>query len=94
MPSPRLISVFKSLRRAEMYLHVDKKQGLKAVPEVLIKQFGKTGHVFDLLLDENRQLARAKATDVLLSIEDKGFYLQMPPGEESSSLPAGRASQS
>lgn len=94
MPNPRLVSVFKSLRRAEMYLYVDKKQGLKAVPELLIKQFGKAGHVFDLLLDENRKLARARARDVLLAIDDKGFYLQMPPGEEASSTPDSKASQS
>lgn len=81
MPNPRIVSIFKSPKRAEMYLYVDKKQGLTDVPEPLLQRFGKPAHVVDLLLSEARRLARAQASEVLASIEEKGFYLQMPPAE-------------
>lgn len=75
----RLVSIYKSPRRDETYLYVDKREGLKKVPEALLEHFGKPVHVMDMPLTPGRQLARASAEDVLADIESKGFYLQMPP---------------
>jgi uncharacterized protein YcgL (UPF0745 family) len=33
----------------------------------------------DLMLTPSRSLASAKAEDVLAALDDKGYYLQMPP---------------
>ncbi len=81
-PSKRLVSVFKSSRKDEMYLYVDKKQGVQDLPEALMAHFGKPVHVFDLLLTPEKKLARANAEEVLAKVEEQGFYLQMPPPAE------------
>lgn len=71
--------IFKSARREEMYLYVEKSRGLDAVPEELLGRFGKAIPVMVLPLTPDRKLARADATDVLDNIAKQGFYLQMPP---------------
>ncbi|OZG73522.1 hypothetical protein BTA51_10930 [Hahella sp. CCB-MM4] len=81
-PSKRLVSVYKSPRKDEMYIYVDKKQGVQDLPEALLAHFGKPVHVFDLLLTAEKSLARADAEEVLAKIEEQGFYLQMPPPAE------------
>ncbi|MBN7798363.1 YcgL domain-containing protein [Parahaliea mediterranea] len=77
----RLCQVFKSPKREEMYLYVDKARGLADVPEALLQQFGEPRAVMVLMLDPARKLARASAAEVLEKIEAQGFYLQMPPTE-------------
>ncbi|MDX1452916.1 MAG: YcgL domain-containing protein [Oleiphilaceae bacterium] len=88
----RLCSVFKSSRKAEMYVYVDRKVGTTDLPEALLKVFGEPIHVMDLILTEEKKLARASAPEVLSSIEEQGFYLQMPPSENAPepTIPAPR----
>ena len=74
-----LCEIYKSSRREEMYLYVDKRRGLAEVPEALIERFGKPVTAMTLILTPEKNLARAKASDVMAAIRDKGFYLQMPP---------------
>ena len=77
-----LVSIFKSLKRAEMYLYVVKSQGLNNVPAELKEIFGEPIPVFDLLLTRDKKLARADAKEVMSKLHQTGFYLQMPPPEE------------
>lgn len=77
--SARLIQIYKSRRKAEAYLYVDKAVGLAEVPEALLAQFGEPEPVMTMLLDAGRKLARASAVEVLAKIEGQGYYLQMPP---------------
>lgn len=74
-----LCQIFRSSRKEEMYLYVDKAHGLVDVPEVLMTQFGEPQAVMTLILDSQRKLARADTAEVLADIAEKGFYLQMPP---------------
>ena len=74
-----LCQVYRSSRRQEMYLYVDKARGLQDVPEALLEQFGEPASVMILQLTPQHKLARADAPTVLASIETQGFYLQMPP---------------
>jgi uncharacterized protein YcgL (UPF0745 family) len=78
-----LCQVYKSLQRAEMYLYVEKTNGLASVPEALLKRFGEPEKVMLLLLDGKKKLARADVELVREGIRDKGFYLQMPPGKNA-----------
>ncbi|SOC55893.1 hypothetical protein SAMN05421509_10629 [Chromohalobacter canadensis] len=78
----RLCEIFKSPRRDEMYLYVDRVQGLADVPEALLERFGTPVSVAVLMLSDDKSLARAKASDVLAAIASQGFYLQMPPARE------------
>ncbi len=74
-----LCEVFRSSRKEEMYLYVNKARGLEDVPEVLLKQFGEPESVMMLVLDSSRKLARANTEEVLAAIEEQGYFLQMPP---------------
>lgn len=78
----RICSIYKSPRKNEMYLYVDKREALGRVPEALLAVFGAPQHTFDLVLSPERQLAREDINVVLENIEKQGFHLQMPPAEE------------
>lgn len=76
-----LASIFKSSKHNEMYLYVDKRNQLEKIPETLHQAFGKAVHVMDILLTPERKLARADIEKVMSELQEKGFYLQMPPTE-------------
>lgn len=75
----RFCSVYKSSKKAEMYLYVDRKFDLDSLPDSLKAAFGEPLHVMDLVLTPEKKLARVKATQVLEAIESQDFFLQMPP---------------
>ncbi|MGJ7459209.1 YcgL domain-containing protein [Halomonas sp. MA07-2] len=77
-----LCEVFKSSRMEEMYLYVDKREGLTRVPEPLLERFGKPLPAMTLILSPEKRMGRAQAADVMAAIREKGFYLQMPPAKE------------
>ena len=87
MSQKRIIcSIYRSKKKDEMYLYVDKTKALSLVPEVLLSMFGKPEHRMDMLLTFDKKLAKASAEDILASIEEKGYYLQMPPVREKYML--------
>jgi len=69
-----------------MYLYTDRLEGLKRVPKELLELFGTPKEVMALPLSEDRDLGRADAQKVLDEIEEKGFYLQLPPAREDYML--------
>ncbi|MFK7733348.1 MAG: YcgL domain-containing protein [Pseudomonadales bacterium] len=71
--------MFRSEKMELAYLYVPQGSDLKSLPGDLLKSFGEPGFVLDLELDESRKLALANPRDVLDSINEHGFYLQMPP---------------
>ena len=77
-----LCEIFKSSRKDEMYLYVDKRYGLTEVPQALLERFGKPVPVMTLILTPEKSLGRAKVGDVMAAIREKGFYLQLPPAKE------------
>nr|WP_210396090.1 YcgL domain-containing protein [Motiliproteus sediminis] len=77
-----ICSVYKSTRKDEMYLYVDKREELQRVPEPLLEMFGAAKQAMTLLITPEKKLARADAQEVLAQIRDKGYYLQMPPAKE------------
>ncbi len=76
-------NVYKSLRKEETYLYVSLKDDLSEVPEVLLDTFGTPKLVTKLLLTPERKLAVVSADKVIDSIQEKGFYLQLPPPKET-----------
>ncbi|CAO1665820.1 YcgL domain-containing protein KO116-02827 [Halomonas sp. NYA30] len=91
MSDKLICEVFKSSRKDEMYLYVDKRQGLADIPAPLLETFGKPVLVFTMLLTADKKLSRVNAADVVEGINDKGFYLQMPPPKEAYLLDMHRA---
>lgn len=78
----KICSIYKSPRKNEMYLYVEKRDALTRVPEALLAAFGTPQHAFDLVLSPERQLAREDIGKVLENLEKQGYHLQMPPAEE------------
>lgn len=77
-----LCEIFKSPRKEEMYLYVDKRYGLAEVPQALLERFGKPVAVMTMILTPEKRLGRAQAGDVMAAIREKGFYFQLPPVKE------------
>ena len=78
----KICSVYRSSRDDEMYLYVNKEDGLTKVPEALLEMFGKAQHAMSLLLTPERSLARVDVKNVMRELDEKGFYLQMPPPKD------------
>ncbi|MFD1215538.1 YcgL domain-containing protein [Microbulbifer celer] len=71
--------IYRSPKDEELYLYVDKQQGMEKVPEKLRALFGKPVHVTTMLLTAERKLARADVDRVMQALQEQGYYLQMPP---------------
>ena len=81
-----LCIIYKGSKFDEMYLYVDKKDGVSKVPEVLLSHFGELKEVMQLVLTPERTLARVDVSAVIQSIDQNGFFLQMPSSKEAYML--------
>lgn len=75
------VSVFKSPKKAELYLYVPQDDGLEKLPNELLVMFGEPAHVLDFELSPERKLAREDSQTVIEALQKKGYYMQMPPNE-------------
>ncbi len=87
-----LLAIYKSSKKDETYLYLPKRDDFSAVPAPLMAQFGKPQFVMLFPVKPGRTLAQADIDSVLRDINDKGFYLQLPPPKENL-LKAFRQSQ-
>lgn len=71
--------VYKSLRQFDYFLFVKTEDEFARVPDGLRQMLGMLEKVMDLELDESRSLAQADVVAVMQQIEERGYYLQMPP---------------
>ncbi|MDR8524108.1 YcgL domain-containing protein [Shewanella fidelis] len=74
-----ICAVYKSLRKAESYLFVEKRNDFERVPEALLAMFGEPQLVMMLPIDKRDHLGFADITKVRAELKEKGFYLQLPP---------------
>lgn len=81
-----LCDIYKTKKKDEMYLYIERKSGLEAVPEALMEMFGKPELAMTMILTPEKKLGRADIHRVLAELNDKGFYLQMPPPKEPQVL--------
>ncbi|MBU2862244.1 YcgL domain-containing protein [Reinekea marina] len=88
-----IVSVYRSSKNSDTYVYVAKKQGIKAIPDALKELVGKPIHAFDMLLTEDKKLARVEAVKVLESISEQGFFLQLPPPKEDLLAEMKKASE-
>lgn len=77
--------IFRCSKKDEMYLYVPFKEDedtlLDDLPDGLQKLTGRLDKVMELELTPERKLARVMVDDVLVSLTEKGFYIQMPPND-------------
>lgn len=76
-----LVKVLAGKRKADTYLYVAADNDLTELPDALLTLLGELREVLNVDLTEERQLVRCSGAEVLASIADVGYYLQMPPVE-------------
>ena len=77
-----LCDVYKTSSKDEMYLYVAQQDGLSKIPDQLSEIFTRPEKAMTLILSPEKSLGRANVIDVMDSIIEQGFYLQMPPARE------------
>ncbi|CDL87363.1 YcgL domain-containing protein [Xenorhabdus cabanillasii] len=75
--------IYRSLKREQTYLYIEKKGDFSRVPEELLKAFGQPQFSMMLSLAERKKLANADIEKVKEALSEQGFYLQIPPPVES-----------
>ncbi len=77
-----IVAVYKTRKKTGMYLYVPNKDDFSAVPEALMTQFGTPELVMLLPLSKREALGGVDKQKLIDSLQDPGFYLQMPPKED------------
>jgi len=77
-----LCAVYKSPKKAQTYLFIKKRDDFSQVPDALLTTFGSPSLVTVINLASKDKLALADINKVRENLDDKGFYLQLPPPEE------------
>ena len=76
---------YKSLKKADTFLYLDKKDRFDLLPDGLLVLFGKPAFVLEFELTEDRTLAQADAKQVMADFDEQGYYLQIPPQDHEQS---------
>lgn len=74
-----ICDVYKSAQHSEMYLYVNRDEGLSRVPEALLEKFGTVEKAMSFTLTEDRRLAKEDPARVMSNLADPGYHLQLPP---------------
>jgi len=78
-----LCVIYRSPKRDQTYLYVEKKDDFSRVPEDLMKSFGTPQLAMVLSLEGREKLASADIEKVKEALKEEGFYLQVPPPLEN-----------
>ncbi|WP_338363226.1 YcgL domain-containing protein [uncultured Pseudoalteromonas sp.] len=80
-----LTAVYKSKKKADTFLFIEKRDDFSKVPEPLLAMFGQPIYVMIINLAKRDHLGGADLETVkeALADPDKGYYLQIPPPEEN-----------
>jgi uncharacterized protein YcgL (UPF0745 family) len=72
-------TIFKGKREPELYVYVPWQAGKANIPSDLQKHMGELREVMTIMIGPDKKLARARVENVLKDINEKGYYLQLPP---------------
>jgi uncharacterized protein YcgL (UPF0745 family) len=75
-------AIYKSSKKEGAYLYIPKKDDFSQVPDTLMQMFGKPIMVMVIKMD-GRKLATVDIDKVRQSLEDDGFFLQLPPPQKN-----------
>ena len=75
--------VYRSSKELDTYLYLPEKDDFSTVPDSLKQVFGRPEFALEFDLSERERLAVTTSDQVMQSIQDQGFYLQMPPRQKS-----------
>ena len=71
-------AVYKSQKKDETYIFIPVSTPLSELPEKLLKLLGEAEMLMTLILTPDKKMARGTAKEIIESIKEQGFYLQMP----------------
>ena len=72
-------NIFRASKRDELYVYLKEGMTPDELPVALQEATGELEFAMQLELHDERKLARADVKQVMASLEDQGFYVQMPP---------------
>ncbi|MCT7940292.1 MULTISPECIES: YcgL domain-containing protein [Shewanella] len=78
-----ICTVYKSSRKTDTYLFVEKRDVFDEVPQPLMEMFGTPKLVMLVPLSKRDSLALADIDKVKSELKAKGYYLQLPPPTEN-----------
>lgn len=78
-----LTAIYKSTKKTDTYLYIEKRDDFSKVPSALMDSFGKAEFVMLIDLNKRSSLALADINKVRNELSVKGFYLQIPPPIEN-----------
>ncbi|NOU50199.1 YcgL domain-containing protein [Pseudoalteromonas sp. JBTF-M23] len=78
-----LTAVYKSLKKADTYLYIEKRDDFSKIPEPLMAMFGRPKYVMMFDLSKRNRLGMADIAQVKEKLSSDGFYLQLPPPEDN-----------
>lgn len=76
-------AIYKSLKKFDTYLYVEREDDFERVPAALRDMLGRLELVMTLELTPDRTLAHADPEQVRRQLREQGYYLQMPSKDES-----------
>ena len=74
-----LCAVYKSIRKLQTYLFIEKRDDFTPVPDQLLTQFGPPQLISILNIKPDTKLAMTDANNVIEAIQKNGYFLQLPP---------------
>lgn len=77
-----LCAVYKSPKKAETYLFVNKRDDFSSVPEPLLAHFGSPQLVTIINLSKRDKMGLADMEKLKAALVEQGYYLQLPPPKE------------
>lgn len=78
-----LTAVYKSKKKADTFLFVEKRDDFSKVPEPLMVTFGQPHYVMIINLAKRDHLGGSDLEAVKSALTDQGYYLQLPPPEQN-----------
>lgn len=73
-------AIYRSAKKADSYLYVERESDFARVPRALLDMLGPLTLVMSLELHPQRKLAQVEVMHVMERLQHQGYYLQMPPG--------------
>lgn len=81
--------VYKSARKADTYLYIDRRDDFTRVPSTLLDLMGRLDYVLEVDLSARERLARVEIGEVRSSLREQGYFVQLPPGERAPDRASG-----
>lgn len=85
--------VHKSLKKDETYIFIATTTPLSDLPDELMKVLGQTEMIMTLKLTPEKKMARGTAAEIMASINQQGFHLQMPENPQLNDNPLATSNE-